>query len=312
MINYIKYICLAVVLCFALSAQSALAAQSTVLNGKVVSPVTRAKALPFNAIVEEVLVAPGQNVIENQILMSYTLVEEDERLLQKEITLGAQTESTKGQILDLQRQLADVKAERNKAQKLAASGLGSNQAFKRMEGDVNSLEQRIALLKGTVAKEEANFKQRLEELSGYFGATIKAGGELPKKLVLTSPIDGHVLSVATGLYAGTQLKIAASPIIVGKMDPMLIQVEVYEDDMEKISVGDIAKVTVPSLDDKVFEAKVAKIAWTSNNVSVDTPSYFTVELTLANPDLELKPGFKTVIEFGEAKDAQQEQPKAKE
>ncbi len=304
-----KYIFIATLLCSVFCSQFVYAneVQSTILNGKVVSPVTRAKALPFNAIVDEVLVSPGQSVVENQVLMTYSLVEEDERILQKEINLGAETEDTRGQILTLQRQLAEVVAERNKARKLAASGLGSNQAFNRIEGDVASLEQRIALLKETASKQEANFKQRLEELSGYFGATIKGGATLPKRLVLTSPIDGHVLSVETGLYAGTQLKLGAAPILVGKMDPMLIQVELYEDDMERIAVGDVAKVTIPSLDDKVFEATVAKIAWTSNDVRVDTPSYFTVELTVPNPNLELKPGFKTVIQFGKTKVA--EKPK---
>ncbi len=314
MTNYsvLKYIFLMLALCIVMPLQSLHAAevQTTILNGKVVSPVTRAKALPFNAIVDEVLVSPGQSVIENQILMTYTLVDEDERILQKEITLGAGTEDTRGQVLTLQRQQAEVIAERNKAQKLAASGLGSKQAFNRIEGDVASLEKRIALLKDTAAKEEANFKQRLDEVSGYFGTTITAGSTLPKKLVLTSPIDGHVLSVATGLYSGTQLAKDSSPITVGKMDPMIIQVDVYEDDTEKLAVGDVAKVTIPSLDDKVFQATVAKIAWTSNNMSVDQPSYFTVELTLPNPDLELKPGFKAVIQFGESKaEPKKEAPK---
>ncbi len=299
MINSIKcrYIFLALSLCFVLSSQNVFAAETTVLNGKVVSPVTRAKALPFNAIVDEILVTPGQSVIENQVMMTYTLVEEDERILQKEITLGSGTEGTRGEILSLESQLAEVVAERNKAEKLVASGLGSKQAFERTEGDLNSLKKRISLLKGTVSKQEANFKQRLEELSGYFGTTITSGSVVPEKLILTSPMDGHVLSVAAGLYSGTQLTKGASPILVGKMDPMLIKVDVYEDDMEKIAVGDIAKVTVPSLDDKIFDAKVAKIAWTSNDISVDKPSYFTVELTISNPDLELKPGFKTVIQF---------------
>ncbi len=313
-----KYTQIIALLLCTLFFSSAYAAEgpSTIINGKVISPVTRAKALPFEAIVDEVLVKPGQSVLENQVMMTYTLEETAERNLQKEITLGAGTEDTRSQVLTLQRELADVTAERNKARKLAASGLGSNQAFTRTEGDVKSLEQRINLLKQTAEKQEANFKRRLEELSGYFGTTITAGSDLPKKLVLTSPIGGHVLSVAAGLYAGTQLKVGSAPILVGKMDPMLIRVELYEDDMGSIKVGDVANVTIPSLDDKVFKATVANIAWTSNDVNVGTPSYFSVELTVPNPDLELKPGFKATITFTQVKkeatqEVAKEQPASK-
>ncbi len=268
------------------------------MNGKIVSAVTRAEALPFNAIVEEVLVNPGQSVVENQILLRYSLVDQAERVLQKEITLGAGTENLRREKLALERQLAELVAERNKARKLADAGLGSNQAFKRMEGDVNSLRQRISLLQTNISQQEANFAQRLEELSDYFGTTIKKGSTLPKELVLTAPMDGHVLSVIVGLYPGTQLGAGSAPIIIGKMDPMLIQVQVFEGDMDNLKVGDVANVTIPSLDNKVFAATVAKIAWTSNDTRVEVPSYFTVELTIPNADLELKPGFKAIVQLG--------------
>ena len=33
-------------------------------------------------------------------------------------------------------------------------------------------------------------------------------------------------------------------------------------------------------------------------MNVANPSYYTVEITVPNPDLELKPGFKAVVRFG--------------
>ena len=32
-------------------------------------------------------------------------------------------------------------------------------------------------------------------------------------------------------------------------------------------------------------------------MNVANPSYYTVELTVPNPDLELKPGFKAIVRF---------------
>ena len=111
-------------------------------------------------------------------------------------------------------------------------------------------------------------------------------------------MDGHVLSVAPNLYPGTQLPAGNAPISIGQMNPMLIQVQVYEADLSRIKVGDTAMVQIPSLHDKEFSARVAKIAWTSNDMNVANPSFYTVELTVPNPDLELKPGFKAVVHFG--------------
>lgn len=276
------------------------ASQATILSGKVVSPVTRAVPLPFDAIVDEVQVHPGEAVKEGQVLMRYHLPEETERLLQKEVTLGAGTEDLRGQVLDLERRLAEAIAQRNKSKQLVASKLGSSQALSRLEGDVSSLQQRIGLTRATINKNEAAFKERLKELGGYFGTPIAEGTTLPHYLSLTAPIEGHVLSVAGNLYPGALLAKGSSPISVGRMNPMLIQVQVYEAEIGRIKEGDTASVKIPSLQDKTFAAKVASIAWSSNDMSVANPSFYTVELTVPNPDMELKPGFKAVVHFGKA------------
>ena len=106
-------------------------AGATILTGKVVTTVTRAIPVPFNAVVDDVLVKPGQAVEKGAPLMRYHLQEEAERVLQREVTTGAATEDLKGQVLDLERRLAETAAQRNKARQLAASGLGSAQASSR-------------------------------------------------------------------------------------------------------------------------------------------------------------------------------------
>ncbi|MDE7065306.1 MAG: hypothetical protein K2O70_07545, partial [Desulfovibrionaceae bacterium] len=202
--------------------------QSTILSGKVVTTVTRRVALPFNAIVDEVLVAPGDAVTTGQGLLRYHLQEEAERVLQREVTMGAGTEGMRGQVLDMERRLAESIAQRNKTRQLVASKLGSAQALRRLEDDVTSLQKRIALTRATIEKTEASFKARMTELEGYYGVPLKEGALLPDTLTLTAPLDGHVLSVASNLYPGAQLPAGTAPISIGQMNPMLIQVQVYE------------------------------------------------------------------------------------
>lgn len=270
---------------------------STILTGKVVTTVTRAVPIPFNAVVDEVLVKAGDAVEQGSPLLRYHLQEEAERVLQREVTTGAGTEELKGQVLDFERRLAETTAQRNKARQLAASGLGSKLALARLEDDVASLKQRIELLRVTIRKTESNFASRLKELEGYYGTTITEGEQLPQTLVLTSPIKGYVLSLDATLNAGTTLAAGSMPIRVGQLNPVLIQVPVYEAEVSGIKVGDTAEVEIPSLQDKKFTATVTEISWVSTDMNVANPSYYTVELTVPNPELELKPGFKAVVRF---------------
>ena len=85
--------------------------------------------------------------------------------------------------------------------------------------------------------------------------------------------------------------------MVGPLDPMLVQVPVYEGEVRDITVGKIAHVEIPSLGNKTFEAKVNEVSWVSNDMNVEKPSYFTVKLLVPNPHFELKPGFKAVVRF---------------
>lgn len=92
----------------------------------------------------------------------------------------------------------------------------------------------------------------------------------------------------------------ATPVTVGQLDPVLIQVPVYEGDLGRIKEGGHARVEIPSLGDKVFSATITEISWISTNMDVAQPSYYTVELTVPNSQLELKPGFKALVRFGAA------------
>lgn len=270
---------------------------STILTGKVITTVTRGVPMPFNAVVDELLVKPGDAVEDGSPLLRYHLQEDAERILQKELTNGAGTEGIRGQILDLERELATLTAERNKTKQLVSSGLGSRQALARQESNVNAIKSRIELMRSTVRKTESNFKSRLKELEGYFGQPIKEGGHLPTTLVLTSPIKGYVLSVGAALYPGQLIAAGSSPVFVGQLNPVIIQIPVYEAEINRIKVGDSAEVEIPSLDNRTFKGIVNEISWISTDMDVANPSYYTVEVTVPNPDLVLKPGFKAIVRF---------------
>lgn len=281
----------------ALSLVQAVPAAEIRLTGKVVTTVTRVAPMPFNGIVDEVLVRPGDAVEQGAPLLRYHLQDEAARVLQRELITGASTEAERSQILSLRQQQTEIEAQRNKARQLAASGLGSRQASSRLEANYESLQRRIELLKLTVDKREKTFAARLKELEGYFGQKLDPRGELPESLTLTAPISGYVLSVTAETSPGSLLRQGASPVSVGQLNPVIIRVPVYEADVNSIAVNDVATVQIPSLQDKEFAATVSEISWASTDMNVGNPSYYTVELTVPNPTLELKPGFKAIVLF---------------
>ena len=283
--------------CIVLSIAAAVPAAEIRLTGKVVTTVTRVAPMPFNGVVDEVLVRPGDAVEQGAPLLRYHLEDEAARVLQRELITGASTEGDRSQILSLQQQQKEIEAQRNKARQLAASGLGSRQASSRLEANYESLQRRIDLLKLTVDKREKTFAARLRELEGYFGQKLDPRGDLPESLTLTAPISGYVLSVTAETSPGSLLRQGSAPVSVGQLNPVLIRVPVYEADVNSIGVGDVATVQIPSLQDKEFMASVSEISWASTDMNVGNPSYYTVELTVPNPTLELKPGFKAIVLF---------------
>lgn len=106
-----------------------------------------------------------------------------------------------------------------------------------------------------------------------------------------------MLSVSAGASPGSLLPAGATPVSVGQLNPVIIRVPVYEADVNSIAVNDVATVQIPSLQDKEFMATVSEISWASTDMNVGNPSYYTVELTVPNPSLELKPGFKAIVRF---------------
>ncbi len=273
------------------------AAETIILTGKIKATMTRRPGAHFNGIVDQVMVKPGEHVKKGQPVFRYVLQGSARRSLQKEVNQGSNTDSLRSQVLDLSRQLSQAKAQSSRARSLASSGLGSSQAAGRQQFEVDALQEKIELLEKSIKKAQDEFALRLKDLSGYFGTEIKEGAKLPEYLYIKSPIDGYVLFIDPNMNPGELFSAGATPVTIGKMDPMLIQVPVYESEVTSLKVGDTATVEIPSLNNKNFTASITRISWLSNQMGVSEASYFNVELTIPNPDLEMKPGFKAVVRF---------------
>ena len=280
-----------------LPAEHALAAaESTVLNGKLYCPVTRVVVLPFTGVVDGVSVAPGKHVRKDEVLLRYALEEKAANALEKELNLGANTETLQGQVVDLERQMLDAKSNIATTRQLVSSKLGSRSTLQQQEETLDALNRRIRLLRESIKKQEQNYELRLKELEDSFKQPIR-GNKPPPQLFVTSPMEGFMLSVAEGVQSGALIAAGTAVAEVGSMNPMQIRVQVFEHEAVKLHEGDTAIVRVPSLQDREYAGKVLLIAWTPQTLQADAPSFYNVQLEVPNDDLALKQGFKALVRF---------------
>jgi multidrug resistance efflux pump len=274
----------------------ALAAVSTVLSGKLYCPVTRVVVMPFAGVVESIEAPPGKRVQKDEILLRYELEEKAASILAKELALGAKTEDLRAQVVDLERQVVDMKSSIATSRQLVNSKLGARNTLHQQEEALEALNKRIRLLRESVNKQEQSYALRVRELETSFNQPIQ-GDKPPQKLFLVSPMEGFVLSLAEGAQSGALIAANTSVMEIGSMNPMQIRVQVFENEAVKLREGDSASVRVPSLQDREYSGKIMQISWTPQALKSDSPSFYNIQLEVANDDLALKQGFKALVRF---------------
>ncbi len=122
------------------------------------------------------------------------------------------------------------------------------------------------------------------------------------KLIVTSPMDGTILS--SSIAIGEVLAPGAPAFSVGQLDPLTITVYVPEFQIGLIAIGRSASLTVDSYPGIEFLAEVTHIAdqaeYTPRNVQTTEgrkTTVFAVNLQVANPNGQLKPGMPADVVF---------------
>ncbi|MGO0123373.1 efflux RND transporter periplasmic adaptor subunit [Desulfothermobacter acidiphilus] len=162
-----------------------------------------------------------------------------------------------------------------------------------------------------VAQAEAAYKQAVDYRDQVLPAQVRqaqAAEEAARaalsmaqanlsQAVITSPIDGYVVArnAQVGDLVGPQMPMPV--VTVAQLNPILVEVMVPEDKINCFKVGEQLSVRFPALDERILEGKVKYI----NPASGPQAKGYTVQLEIANPDLQLKPGMAAIVMLGGAK-----------
>lgn len=142
-------------------------------------------------------------------------------------------------------------------------------------------------------------------------AALKQSRENLAKSTILSPMDGTVSLlnaevgdrvVATGQFAGTEI------MRIANLRSMEVRVNVNENDVINVKVGDPARITVDAYQGRQFRGQVQEIATTaktSGTGTQDEVTNFEVRIALPNEDGALRPGMSASadVETRTVKDA---------
>lgn len=205
---------------------------------------------------------------------------------------NAEVEQTRGNFLAAQANLvkarataADAKRTMERNRQLVKDGVVS-------QGDFDTAETRYDESIAAVRAAEATVVQTR-------GARARAETNL-KNATIRSPVDGVVISrsVDVGQTVAASFQTPTLFTIAQDLTQMQIETSVDEADISRVRVGQSVTFTVDAYPDTPFKARVAQV----RNAPVVTQNVVTyvVVITVANPDLKLKPGMtaNVAIEVG--------------
>ena len=198
----------------------------------------------------------------------------------------------------LQAQMAAISAAKSTSAQLKAAASKTEADLRRAQ-DLYS-KKMISESEFTTAKSAhdvatSTFESSLHDIERAEAASTQARDQLSKTTIY-SPIDGIVTVlnskigervVATNQFAGTEV------MRVADLSRMEARVDVNENDVVTVKIGDKANITIDAYGDRQFSGTVAQIANTGKTTGAGTQeevTNFEVKVRMEDPGVQLRPG----------------------
>ncbi len=193
----------------------------------------------------------------------------------------ASLEASKAGLKVREAALNQVKLEYERIKGLYEKGLVSDK----------ELESSEALFLQSQGQYEAEKAQVMQATESYNDAEVEL-----EKTAIYSPIDGTIIALNVELserVLGSSFSQGTHLMTVADLSKIEAQVEVDENDVVLISIGDTAKVEIDAFQDKMFLGTVTQIANSAKTTGLGTQNEvvnFEVKIRLLDPDQNIRPG----------------------
>ncbi len=269
--------------------------QDIVFQGKIYCSLKRYMPVPYKGIITQLNVQVGRKVLAGEVLLKLQLDPEVVASLRRRVSPSSidDLEVRLAQILD---NLVTSRAKLHEVEELSRQRMASPQTVTQVNQNIELLERQQRAIQQQLNAQRRSLQDDLVALSDQLGETINSD-KIPLEVLLRAPIDGHIIWLHPELRVGAEIdpQGGTAGITVGVMEPMLIRANIFESEASRVTPGDQAEVTLSSLPGSIFKATLSRVSWTPATPGLDQPSYYEVELTVPNPDLVLKEGFKVQV-----------------
>lgn len=244
----------------------------------IINPVYQVAITPeVTGEIVELPVKEGDRVRRNQLLIRI-----------KPDSYTAQRDRAKANLESAQATLEMKKVEKNfieanykRTQELFRSGFTNQQELDKMKADLDSSRAQFEAQQGYVQQAQA---------------ALKESGESLNKTAIYSPMDGTVSKLnvelgervlGSGFSQGTDLMTVAD---LGKMEAI---VDVDENDVVLVSIGDTAKIELDAFKNITYNGKVTQIANSAKTTGMGTQEEvvnFAIKIALSDFNPQVRPG----------------------
>ncbi len=185
--------------------------------------------------------------------------------------------------------LADARRDFERKQQLQAKNFISGADVDKARATANALAEQLKAAQAQVEVARANAGNVAAVVKQREASLAQARVDLARTAI-RAPVSGVVIkrSVDKGQTVAASLQAPELFIIAENLTDMRVDTSIDESEIGKIKVGQRASFTVDAFPGKVFDGKVQQVRKAAQTVS-NVVTYL-VEVSAANPDLQLLPG----------------------
>ena len=192
---------------------------------------------------------------------------------------------------EAQIQLEQAQNDAARYRELAKTGLIAQQQAESFETAAKIAQKALLSAQEAIKTEE----QAVAAAQGRIAVQQAAIAESEQRQVYTkliAPLTGVV--VAKAIEPGSLIQSGEEVITIGDLSQIKVVVPLSELDLGKVTLGQGVKVKLDAFGDRIFTGKVSQIAPTTSD---SVARQIAVEITVANPDNQIKGGLLARVNF---------------
>ena len=259
--------------------------QTVSATGKI-QPETKIKISPeVSGEIVQLAVKEGDAVSKGVLLAKINPAIIETQLEQYKAMVNASKEG----VASMKVQLNNLEIELNRAKELYSKNVISKQELDKAQ---TSFDATSANYKAEIARAESS------------EASLKQVQTEARKTTIFAPIDGIVTSLLVEKgerVVGTNMMTGTEMMTVSDLNVMNAEVDVDENDIVLVKIGDTANIEIDAIPNKIFKGVVIEVGHSASKNAMQTAANqtttFGVKIRLLETGIELRPGMSCNVEI---------------